>query len=385
MDIREYWYWLLNIANITVSEMDKLIEFFGNPYEIFRANIIPDIITSLQKEAIFESKLHFDKLRRDYHELDKKGIKMVLRGDEEFPEKFYGINEDPYGFFLRGHMPSKVNPIASIIGSRRASSHGKWFASRISEDLAKMGFQIVSGMAEGIDGSAHIGALEGGGETFAVLGSGIDVCFPATHNNLYKNIINNGGVISEYGLGIPGLSFHFPKRNRLISALSDIVIVIEAREKSGSLITVGNALMQGREVMAVPGRPDDPYSEGCNRLIREGAGCCTCAQDVIDELNILRPHVKTPYTYSSFQKSTSKDPLRESGAAINTSINIASASSALSDDESRLLEFISGEPIHIEEIFKLSGLPFQRISTLLSGLELRGIITAVSPGLYRRK
>ena len=373
---REYWYWLLNIEGITNITLDKLFETYDSPEEIFCSNV-PEILAGKQKENFIESKKRFDKYRRDYELLAKKDVRMILPGDEDFPERLVGIPEKSYGIFVRGELPESKEKTVAMIGARRATQHGKWMASHLAKDIAEKGIGVISGLAEGIDGSSHIGALEGNGKTYAVLGCGVDICFPRTHEGLYRRILEKGGIISEYGLGMPGLSYHFPKRNRIISALSDLVIVVEARERSGSLITVSCALSQGREVMAVPGRPDDLTSESCNRLIKEGAGCCTCVQDVLDGLLILNSHNKknsrgkTPKKISKIAKSKTR------GSEGTSYID-------LNENERKIVEALSGEPVHQDEISRLTNIEFGELVICLMELEIRGIITSISPGIYRR-
>lgn len=295
--------------------------------------------------------------------LREKGIRVVTRDDPEYPQRLRGIKDEPYGFFLLGNLPDPDAPSVAIVGARRATSHGKWFAEKLSSDLAMAGVSVISGMAEGIDGASHVGALnaKGSGKTLAVLGNGVDICFPQVNLPLYRNLSKNGGIISEYAPGTPGIAYHFPERNRIISALSDVVIVVEAREKSGSLITVCRALDQGRDVMAVPGRPDDPYSVSCNRLIREGAGICTCADDVINYMQ-----------WNLFKKpkgagaSAGEKPLGN-----------------LSPDEKLIVSVLSGMPKHIDDISRETGLEIIKLLTLLTELSLSEIITPVTNSMYR--
>ncbi len=192
----------------------------------------------------------------------------------------------PLWFFVKGEMPSDEVPSVAIVGARNCTGYGKSMAKEIAYDLTKAGVQVISGMARGIDSYSHIGALNAGGKTFAVLGCGPDICYPKENINMYSDIVKNGGVISEYVPGTMPLAMQFPQRNRIISGLSDRVIVIEAREKSGSLITVEWALEQGKDVMALPGRTTDSLSTGCNRLIKSGAALITSAKDVLEEMGL---------------------------------------------------------------------------------------------------
>lgn len=192
-----------------------------------------------------------------------KDIQYIRREDEGYPEKLLFHKGMPKGLYVLGRLPDGKRPCVAIVGARRSSPYGNETARYFGAELAAAGVQIISGMAWGIDGQAHAGALEAGGDSFAILGSGVDVCYPAGHRRLYEQMKRTGGILSEQPPGMPPCSGHFPARNRIISALSDLVLVVEAREKSGSLITADFALEQGKDIYAVPGRLTDELSQGC--------------------------------------------------------------------------------------------------------------------------
>ena len=217
-------------------------------------------------------------------ELEKQGIKVVSVNDRDYPAKLLPYNHRPEYLFYKGRLPDRDKPVVAMVGARACSNYGRKMARALARELSENGVQIISGMARGIDTYSQIGALEGGTPTFAVLGSGVDVCYPTENIELYNDILKNGGIISEYPPGAGPIAWHFPLRNRIISGLSDKVIVVEAREKSGSLITVEWALEQGKDVMAVPGRVGEKLSDGCNCLIRAGAGIITGANDVLNDI-----------------------------------------------------------------------------------------------------
>lgn len=217
----------------------------------------------------------------------------ILRGDPAYPRRLLPHPAMPADLYVAGSLPKEALPSAAIVGARRCSAYGRSEARRLGRALAERGVQIISGMAYGIDANAQEGALEGGGSTFAVLGCGADRCYPESSRGLYRAILRGGGgIISEYPPGTPPLPHHFPVRNRIISALADIVIVVEARRKSGSLITASYALEQGKTVYAVPGRNLESLSEGCNELIAQGAGIATGPAPILEELGLL-PSGKT--------------------------------------------------------------------------------------------
>lgn len=213
------------------------------------------------------------------------GISVCAITDKDYPALLKNIHDAPEILYYYGTLPPHDMPLVSIVGARRCSAYGRTMAEEIAEQLAKCGVGVVSGMAYGIDSGAHSGALRiKNGYTIAVLGSGVDVCYPAQCREFYEKIKHSGCVISEFPPGTQPKPYHFPMRNRIISGLSSAVIVAEAKEKSGSLITVDLALEQNREVYAVPGRLTDPMSKGCNRLISEGAGIFTDTDTLLSEV-----------------------------------------------------------------------------------------------------
>jgi DNA processing protein len=214
-------------------------------------------------------------------------MRFVRRCDPDFPEKLKLYPAMPSALYLIGSFPKPGEKVAAIVGSRNCTPYGRSEARRFGCELARKGVGIISGMASGVDCAAQEGAIEAGGKTYAVLGCGADVCYPASSRRLYDKICGGaGGILSEYEPGAKPLAWHFPIRNRIISALADVVLVIEARERSGSLITAGYALDQGKSVYALPGRSTDPLSRGCNSLIADGAGIAFDPEQVLMELGV---------------------------------------------------------------------------------------------------
>lgn len=216
-------------------------------------------------------------------ELQKKRIRFMTYGDGEYPEKLLEIPDPPFCLFCIGRMPDD-RPSVSIIGARNATPYGREQARVFGGTLARYGMNVISGMARGIDGIAGRAALDAGGYSAAVLGCGADICYPSDNKDLYERLCQDGGVISEYMPGTSAQARLFPLRNRIISGLSDVVLVIEAAQKSGTLITVDMALDQNREIYALPGRVTDVRSGGCNRLIRQGAGIAASPEDIVIDL-----------------------------------------------------------------------------------------------------
>ncbi|MDY4692439.1 MAG: DNA-processing protein DprA [Blautia sp.] len=220
-------------------------------------------------------------------------IRCIEKTDQEYPDKIKNYPSMPEKIYVKGSLPSPDLPTVAVVGARMCSPYGRLQAFRYAKELSMAGVQIISGMALGIDSEGHKGALEGKMPTFAVLGNGVDICYPAGNRRLYERILwENGGIISEYPPGFTARKWCFPARNRLISALCDAVLVVEAKENSGSLITAGFALEQGKMVFAIPGSVDDSLSMGCHKLIYDGAGIAYKPEIVLEELGI-RPGEKT--------------------------------------------------------------------------------------------
>ena len=221
---------------------------------------------------ICESRKTFDP-EREWERLQRTKIRFLPFTHEEYPEKLRHIYDPPYALYVKGRLPDPGGKSVAVVGARACSEYGRSVARLLGKTLAEHGVAVISGLAVGIDSASHAGALSAEGDTFAVLGCGCDVCYPRSSVNLYENIVSGrGGILSELSPGTQPLPHFFPRRNRIISALSDLVIVVEAKKRSGSLITADCAIEQGKDVFAVPGRFRDSLSEGCNHLIEQGAG-----------------------------------------------------------------------------------------------------------------
>ena len=200
-----------------------------------------------------------------------ENIKIYKKTEEGYPKTLLQLPDAPSRLYVLGELPDPIRPAIAIVGARNCSSYGKNMAYEYARVLTKKGIQVISGLARGVDAAAHAGALAAGGKTYGVMGCGVDFCYPTSSRKLYHVMQQQGGILSEFSPGTPPLSYHFPLRNRIISGLSEAILVVEAKEKSGSLITADAALEQGRTVFALPGRAGDLLSEGCNRLIYQGA------------------------------------------------------------------------------------------------------------------
>ncbi|MCR5156986.1 MAG: DNA-processing protein DprA [Butyrivibrio sp.] len=291
---KDYALWLFNVPGIGNASADKLLCSGLSCRDIYgmKAKELSAILTQKQVKAIEKSRFDWD-FDREKKKLQEKGIRFISRIEPDFPEKLKNIHNPPFALYVNGHLPDPGKPSVAIIGARMCSEYGRYAARHFGRGLALSGVQIISGMARGVDGIAQAAALDAGGSTFGVLGCGPDICYPEENRVIYDGIVSSGGIISEYAPGTLPESRNFPVRNRIISALADVVLVVEARKKSGTQITVDTALEQGREVLAVPGRVTDRLSDGCNSIISQGAGIAVDVEDVLDRLRIRPEAGKT--------------------------------------------------------------------------------------------
>ncbi len=292
--------------------------------------------------------------RRNMTDREEIRIQYIRQEESGYPEKLKVYKGMPKGLYFLGRLPDKDRPSVAVVGARRSDSYGNETARTFAKELAAKGVQIISGMAWGIDGMAHEGALEAGGDTFAVLGCGVDICYPAGHRRLYERIMEKGGILSEQPPGMPPIAGHFPARNRIISGLSDLVLVVEAKEKSGSLITADFALDQGKDIFAVPGRVTDVRSKGCLNLIRQGAGVADSPQAVLDALGIFSGKNKEPEKI------------------------------LLAKEENIVYSWIRLQPVSLEELVRKTQMPVQKVLRILVELELKGCIREIQKNDYIR-
>lgn len=285
-----YAHWLYNVPGVGRRTIQCLLAEKETPETIYRASQkeLESLLAAMPgkkklAERIAESKRNWN-TAEEYERLNAKGIRFTCLGSETYPKRLAQVPDAPYGIYFRGKLPLEERPSAAIIGARSCSEYGRRMAQYFGRELAMAGVQIISGMARGIDGISQMAALEAGGRSLGVLGCGVDICYPAENRELYEMLCSQGGICSEYPPGTEPKNSLFPPRNRIISGLSDAVLVIEAKNRSGTLITVDMALEQGREVYALPGRITDALSEGCNRLIQQGANVALSAGDMIRSL-----------------------------------------------------------------------------------------------------
>ncbi len=280
-----YDYWLCSIPGVGNRSIEKLLELCGGTEQIYRApkEVLAAVLNQKQLAGLEKMREGWN-LQEEFEKLKERGIGFLTRESQEYPGRLKSIPDAPYGIFFRGRLPEENCLSVAIIGARDCSEYGRYVAEEMGKFLGANGVQVISGMARGIDGISQEAALRAGGTTTAVLGSGVDVCYPVQNKNLYKKILEHGCIMSPYPPGMPARSQNFPPRNRIVSGLADVVVVIEARNKSGTLITVDMALEQGKEVYVVPGRITDRLSDGCNRLLKQGAGILLSPGDFLEEV-----------------------------------------------------------------------------------------------------
>lgn len=285
------------------------------------------------------------------------GIRCVVKMQPEYPGRLRNLPGMPGCLYIRGRLPREDLPTVGIVGARRCSGYGRQAAREYAQALSDCGVQVISGMAMGIDGESHRGALKGRTPTFAVLGCGVDVCYPKGNGDLFSQIPLQGGLISEYPPGMPPIGKHFPARNRIISGLSDILLVVEARKRSGSLITVDCALEQGKCVLAVPGRVTDVFSEGCNGLIAQGAGIALSPEMVLNELGMDTYKTKEGYRKRKF---------------------------SLARDLDLVYSCVDFQPTDYETLIAESGFPPGQVLSILTELQMLGLVEEVGKNHYMK-
>lgn len=320
------------------------------------------LINKAQYTGLLKTKQNISTHEKYYKQAVSHGVHAVIREETEYPERLRNIPYPPVILFYRGGLPEDNLPAVSVIGARSCSDYGISAAKFFAGELAKKGIQIVSGMAYGIDSAAASGAMSAGGKSYAVLGSGVNVCYPRESYCLYKKMAgisetSCGGVISEFHPAAEALPSHFAMRNRIIAGFGDVLIVIEARDKSGTFITVDHALSQGKDVFALPGRITDPLGRGCNKLLKDGALPLTEPEDVLSYLGLDKNNAV------SFPEK-----------------DISSLSLKCRD----VYAALSPEPMHIEQIAARLSVNIPELIVLLENLEIYGFAVSTANAYWRK-
>jgi len=357
VDEKEYvsWLALARVRGLGRVGFKKLADHFGDPRRAFSASASELAqVESLDKESI-EGLMTFsewEEAKREMERVYAAGAKIIPFNASNYPARLRTIADPPPFLYAKGEIREEDARAVAVVGSRSASGYGTRITRDLCQGLASLGFTVVSGMARGIDGEAHEAALAAGGRTLAVLGSGADVVYPPEHEELYQGICRHGAILSELPMGTPPFSYNFPARNRLISGLSLGVVVVEATEKSGSLITAGLALEQGREVFAVPGEAGASRSRGTHRLIRQGAKLVETVEDIIEE---IAPQLLARADAARPAAPRALPP--DMGA-----------------DARKIFAMIMEQPLQIDEVIQASGLSPAKVSEVLLDLEIRGFL-----------
>jgi DNA processing protein len=361
-----YWLALRRVHGVGPRIARLLLESFKSPERIFGASDNELVATGIPRPTARNilTFRDFDPLEKELCELPRIGARLIRWSDTDYPVNLRQIADPPPYFFLRGTLKGEDPRHVAVVGARTASDAGRRMAQRLGLELAAKGFGVVSGLARGIDSEAHQGALDARGRTVAVMGCGIDVIYPPENRKLAEAIVEGGGgVISELPVGAPPVAENFPTRNRLISGLCLGVVIVEAAEKSGSLITARMALEQDRQVFAVPGSPLTGRTRGSNRLLKEGARLVDCVEDVLEELapqlgemasSRPKPDIEPPAVDKVAQNSNEPEP----------------------NEANDVLGQLKGsEKLHVDSIIEGTGLNAQTVLKLLLELELGGLVT----------
>lgn len=359
LNSRQILIWLNNLG-IGNSNINNIVEKFCNLSEFWeldnRQIRAMKSIREEVKEKIINNR-SIDNIKRFFNNIEKQNIDIVTIFDEEYPSGLRYINDSPQVLYIKGKNFLNNSIAIAIVGSRKATSYGKWACEKFTKELVELGVTVVSGLASGIDTIAHKITLENAGKTVAVLGNGIDTIYPKRNLSLYKEIEREGTIVTEFPLGTPPLAYNFPQRNRIISGLSHGVIIIEAQEKSGSLITAHHALDQGKDVFALPGNINSIFSGGTNKLIKDGAKPLLSMDDIIEEIwelqQIVMENKSNRINYSDY-----------------------------SETEIKIIRILESGPVHTDIIAYKMGIDIQVATSLLTVLELKGAIRELSSRVF---
>jgi DNA processing protein len=354
------WLALGRVKGLGCAGFKKLAVRFADPTKIFSASAAELAQVEGLHRDVIDGLLKFSawgEIEQEIRRAREAGIELVPFTSPNYPARLRTIADPPPVLYIKGTLGAGDDKAVAIVGSRSASDYGRRMARDLARGLANLGFTVISGMARGIDGTAHDAVLQSGGRTIAVLGSGIDRAYPPEHGNLYRRISENGAVISELPIGTRPMAFNFPARNRLISGLSLGVVVVEATEKSGSLITAAMAVEQGREVFAVPGEAGASRSRGAHRLIRQGAKLVETVDDIIEE---IAPQL-----------------LHHSGRAVAPAPPTLPPSA--SETMRKIFALLQENTLQVDQVIERSAVPAAQVLEILLDLELQGFIRQ-SPG-----
>jgi DNA processing protein len=356
MDDKRFWVGFNLVRGIGAVRLKALIDHFGDAGSAWKgtpADLRAAGLSLKVTERLLEIRKDVD-LDKLWDNITAQGIQILTWDDEAYPPRLKDIEHPPPVLYIRGEVLPEDHFAVAIVGTRKATSYGRQITEEISTFLATNGVTVISGLARGVDAIAHAATLKAGGRTIAVLGSGVDRIYPSEHRDLAEKVMARGALISDYPVGTPPDSSNFPPRNRIISGLSLAVIVIEAGETSGALITAEFAAEQGRDVFAVPGSVLAPQSKGTNKLIQNGAIPLLSSQDLMQALNLTRV----------VEQKTARKIL------------------PVDEVEAKVLKTLGNEPLHVDEVRNQTGLPIEKVSAALIMMELKGIVRQVGGMQY---
>ncbi len=362
------WISLSTVHGLGAQTFCLLLKTFGSPANVYAATTkqLKEVVSDKIATAIAQG-INEQAIADASQWLSNSNNHLVTLADPHYPKALLEITDPPPFLYAKGNLTLLSQASIAIVGSRNASVQGEKNAEAFAHDLCGYGLCIVSGLALGIDAAAHRGALKANGATIAVVGTGLDIVYPAKHRDLAHQIAESGLIISEFALGTPSKPQNFPKRNRIISGLSMGCLVVEANLQSGSQITARMAAEQGREVFAIPGSIHSPMSKGCHQLIKQGAKLVDCLQDIVEDLGLSQLALNTT-TLSNI-----------------TSTNDASiTASQASSTNNSLLSIMGFEPISLENLVRLSHLTVSEVSSMLMLLELEGRVASLAGGQYQK-
>jgi len=354
----KYWLGFSLVPEIGPKRLAHLLHWFGDLSSAWEASAAQLLQCGLDKQPTanlldVRKKINLD---AEMAKVERIGARLVTLADDDYPSLLKKLPDAPTLLYVRGTILPEDSHALSMVGTRRATTYGREAAYHLAKQLAGQGVTVISGMAHGIDSAAHKGALEGGGRTIAVLGCGVDVIYPSDNEKLAQQIMGCGALISEFSIGMRPEGRNFPRRNRVISGMALGVMVVEAPDKSGAMITASIAADQGREVFAVPGNIFNPMSTGTNRLIQDGAKLVMTVNDILDELNLVHTAVQTQ---TVTERIIPANPT-----------------------EAEVLQHLGADPLHIDDLVRLCGLPVATVSSTLTILELKGLARSIGHMQY---
>lgn len=358
---RDVFIWL-NSIGITNKNISKLEYAFDDIREILelssssilniqgiRKEVLHKILENRNKESIYDI----------LSKIEETDINIITVLDNEYPESLINIYDKPYVLYQKGSLIDDDNLSIAVVGSRKATSYGMWACEKFTRELVNLGVTIVSGVALGIDTIAHKTAIKEGGRTIGILGNGVDICYPRKNETLYSDIQGQGCILSEFPIGTPPMPYNFPQRNRIITGLSLGLLVIEAKERSGTSITAYHALEQGKDVFALPGNINSIYSMGTNKLIKDGAIPLLEIDDILEEIEKIKTN--------KMNKNLSKKTIDFSN---------------LSETEGQIIEIIRQKPTHCDIISYRTGISISNVTSILTILELKGLVKELENRIF---